>query len=121
MFDGKQSQTEIDAVIRECKTLIIENHDQSFRDPALANLAHGRLMECVRNLRGRVGSIASLTVLLSDENPRVRSAAASLLLWDAPAAAEATLLELSQRDDLVGLVAGEVLREWRAGQRKPPF
>lgn len=63
---------------------IVRNYDLSSEDPALANLAYYAFVESAREIRRITGSLLPLKVLLRDDDPRVRCAIGTCLLWLIP-------------------------------------
>lgn len=68
----------------------------------------------------RLNELERLRDLLVDDDPSVRSWAASHLLHTLPREAEPALRELAKRDDILGFNSSMALHEWKGGRLKPP-
>ena len=88
-------------------------------DSAGATAAYERVAVCSRELRRRgLDAQKALLPLLGHQIFRVRLCAATDALEFAPEIAEAELAKLASSNDLVGLDASTILREWREGRLK---
>ena len=106
----------IDDLLRQFKEAVIKNAEYSMRDPKMANKATAAARECCKELtlteQGRQGLIA----LMSDENPHVRSAAASRSLAWEPDRARKVLEEVRDSDGPGAFGAKWTLIEYGKGR-----
>ncbi len=111
----------------------IEDAVQSFREAAIAkddfatpaeqdHALHKRMAEALKMLKGH-GSEGryAFRALLADSSPHVRLWVASQLLSEGESGAAEVIEAEVAAGGIHGFRAEMVLKEWRAGQFRPPF